>query len=317
MAGVRPGDAVLLAFALSMFVGGVPFVQGIEYMGATAVPIGAEAGTRRLLEFANLVRPKAMVLTPSFAEYLAEKCPEILKKEIKDLRIRILLCGGESGAGEPAVRARLSEAYGGAKIYDIMGGAYGFMAVSCDCHQGQHIITPDYAYQELVDPETNEPVKIEDGAIGALLHTSLEWEGAPSLRSDIGDITQIFTSPCSCGITGLRQKVLGRADDMLIVKGINVYPAAVKNVVMEFFPRTTGEIRVVIDQPGPKVPAPLEITVEYGKEEHDLPKLKAEIEQRLTDVLRFKGDVRLVADGTLERTEKKTKLVEKRYEKRG
>ena len=181
-----------------------------------------------------------MILTPSFAEYLAKQCPEILKKEIKDLRIGSVLCGGESGAGDPAVRARLSEAYGGAKIYDIMGGAYGFMAVSCDYHQGQHIITPDYEYSELVDSETKAPIKIEDGAIGSFVHTSLEWEGAPCLRYDMGDITQIFTSTCPCGITGLRQKVLGRADDMLIVKGINVYPAAVKNLVMEFFPRTTG-----------------------------------------------------------------------------
>ena len=317
VAGVRPGDAVILGFALSMFVGGVPMAIGIQYMGATAVPVGAEAGTRRFLEFTNLVRPKAMVLTPSFAEYLAEKCPEILNKEIRDLGISSLICGGEAGAGDPAVRARLSEAYGGAKVYDIIGGAYGYMAVSCDYHQGQHIVTPDYEYQELVDPDTKQPVKIEDGAIGSMVHTSLDWEGAPSVRYDLGDITQIFTSPCPCGITGWRQKVLGRADDMLIVKGINVYPTAVKNLVTEFFPRTTGEIRVVIDQPGPKVPAPLEIKVEHGKSEQDLPKLKKEIEERLTDVLRFKADVKLVPDGTLERTVTKTKLVEKRYEKKG
>lgn len=317
VAGVRPGDAVVLGFALSMFVGGMPMAYGIQYMGATAVPVGAEAGTRRFLEFASLVRPKAMVLTPSFAEYLAEKCPEILDKEIRDLRIGSLICGGEAGAGDPAVRARLSEAYGGAKVYDIIGGAYGYMAVSCDYHQGQHIITPDYEYQELVDPETKELVKIEDGATGSMVHTSLDWDGAPCVRYDIGDITQIFTEPCPCGITGWRQKVLGRADDMLIVKGINIYPAAVKNVVMEFFPRTTGEMRVVIYQPGPKVPAPLELIVEQGASETDLPKLKQEIESRLTDVLRFKADVKLVPDGTLERTEKKTKLVEKRYERQG
>lgn len=313
LAGVRPGDAVVLGFALSMFVGGFPLAYGIQYMGAAAVPVGAEAGTRRFLEFVNLVRPKAIQLTPSFAEYLVEKSPEILKKPISDLKIGVLICGGEAGAGDPAVRARLSEAYGGAKIYDCIGGAYGYMAVSCDYHDGQHIVTPDYEYQELVDPETKELVKIEDGAVGSMVHTSLEWEGAPCLRYDLGDITQIYTEPCKCGITGWRQKVLGRADDMLIVKGINVYPTAVKNVVMEFFPRTTGEMRVVIYEPGPKVPAPLELTVEYGKSETDLPKLKKDIESRLTDILRFKADVKLVADGTLERTEKKTKLVEKRY----
>jgi phenylacetate-CoA ligase len=314
VAGVRPGDTVLLAFALSMFVGGIPLAIAIQYLGAKVVPVGAEGGTRRLLEFANLTRPTHMILTPSFAEYLAEKSPEILGKEIDALGVRTLLCGGEAGAGDPAVRAKLSQAYGGASVYDMMGGAYGFMAVSCDYHNGMHIVTPDHEYQELVNAETKEPIKIEDGAVGTLLHTSLDWEGTPCLRYDLGDVTQIYTSPCPCGITGLRQKVLGRADDMLIVKGINVYPAAIKNVVTEFFPRTSGELRVVLDEPGPKVPAPLLIRVEYGKAEKDLPGLGKEIEQKLSDLLRFKAAIELIPDGTLDRSSTKTKLIEKRYE---
>ena len=102
---------------------------------------------------------------------------------------------------------------------------------------------------------------------------------------------------------------------MLMVKGINVYPAAVKNVIAEFFPRTTGEMRIIIDEPGPKVPAPLHVKVEHGKEEKDLPKLKSEIEERIHDSLRFKAEVELVREGTFDRTSTKTKLVENRPDK--
>lgn len=314
-AGVRPGDTVLLAFALSMFVGGVPLAIAVQHLGAKVLPVGAEAGTRRLLEFADLTKPTHIIFTPSFAEYLIEKCPEILGKNVAELGIRTLICGGEAGAGDPAIRAKLENAYG-AKVYDWMGGAYGFMSICCENHQGMHIVSPDHMYLELIDPDAKTALAMTDGAVGNIAYTSLDWEAGPILRYDMGDVTQVFTDPCSCGMTGVRLKVIGRSDDMLIVKGINVYPTAVKNIVTEFFPRTTGEMRVVIDQPGPKVPAPLLIKVEHGTTEQDLPILKSQLEHRLSDVLRFKADVKLVPEGTFERTATKTKLVEKCFEKR-
>jgi phenylacetate-CoA ligase len=315
-AGVRPGDTVLVGFALSMFVGGVPLVEAIQHLGAKALPIGAEGGTKRLLEFASLTRATHMVLTPSFAEHLNGKCQETLGKEIKELGFRTLICGGEAGAGDSAVRAKLERAYG-AKIYDWMGGAYGFMCICCEDYQGMHHVSPDHTILELVDPETKETLKMEDGGVGNIAYTSLDWEAGPILRYDMGDVTQVFTSPCSCGLTGIRLKVIGRSDDMLIVKGINVYPTAVKNLVTEFHPRTSGEIRIVLDQPGPKVPAPLHIKVEHSKEERDLRKLKADIESRIHDVMRFNAEVTLVPEGILERTTTKAKLVEKTFEQKG
>ncbi len=314
-AGVMPGDTVLLAFALSMFVGGLPLAQSIQHSGAKVLPVGAEGGTRRLLEFSNLARPTHIIFTPSFAEYLHEKSPEILGKPIRELGIRTLICGGEAGAGDPAIRAKLETNFG-ANVFDWMGGAYGFMSICCENYQGMHHVSPDHTLLELIDPDTKETLKMEDGAVGNILYTSLDWEAGPILRYDMGDITQVFTSPCSCGLTGVRLKVIGRSDDMLIVKGINVYPAAVKNLVTEFCPRTTGEMRVVITQPGPKVPAPLHIKLEYGKAEKDLPKLKSDIETRIHDVMRFKADVELVPEGTFERTATKTKLIEKQHDQK-
>ena len=129
----------------------------------------------------------------------------------------------------------------------------------------------------------------------------------------MGDVIQIFKEPCECGIKGLRFKMLGRSDDMLIVKGINVHPTAVKNLVTKYYPRTTGEMRVMLHQPGPKVEPPIRLKIEYGGMVEDHKFLKDEIEQNIHDLLRFKAEVELVPEGTLERTSKKAKLVEKCY----
>jgi phenylacetate-CoA ligase len=310
-AGVRPGDTVLHGFALSMFVGGLPLAAAIQHLGAKVLPVGAEGGTDRLLQFAELARPSHMILTPSFAEHLIEKCPSVLGREVGELGLRALICGGEPGAGDPAVRSKLEGAYG-AKIYDVMGGAYGYMSVSCDHHCGMHVVSQDHACLELIDPESSRALPIEDGAVGTIAYTSLDWEAGPILRYDMRDVTQVFTGTCACGLPGFRLKIIGRADDMLIVKGINVYPAAVKNLVAEFFPRTTGEIRIVLHETGPKVTPPLHLEVEHGQDEKELADLKADIEARAHDVLRFSATVQMVAPGSLGRTATKSKLIERR-----
>jgi phenylacetate-CoA ligase len=255
-----------------------------------------------------------MILTPSFAEHLIERCPGVLGKEVGELGLRALICGGEPGAGDPAVRSKLEGAYR-TKIYDVMGGAYGYMSVSCDNHCGMHVVSPDHAYLELIDTDSGRAVPIEDGAIGTIAYTSLDWEAGPILRYDMGDVTQVFTEPCACGLPGFRLKIIGRADDMLIVKGINVYPAAVKNLVAEFFPRTTGEIRIILHEDGPKVTPPLHLEVEHGQDEKQLGELKADIETRAHDMLRFSAKVELVPAGSLDRTATKAKLIERRSAK--
>lgn len=312
---VRPGDSVLLGFALSMFVGGLPLAHAIQQLGARVIPVGAEAGTARFLQFAKLTRPEHMICTPSFAEYLAERAPEHIGCNVQDLGIKTLLCGGESGAGNPEVRRRLENAYG-AKIFDMIGGAWGFFACSCLRHQGMHFVSPDYILLELIDSSTKKPIPFRDGAVGELAHTSLEWEGGPALRYDLGDIVQVFTAPCECGMPGLRIKVLGRADDMIIVKGINVYPAAVKNLVAGFAPRTTGSICIILDEPGPKVNPPVRVRVEYGAAlgESGLESLRHDLERRISDVLRFRPLIELVPPESLGRTFHKSKLVIKAYE---
>jgi len=319
--GIRPGDTVLHGFGMSMWVAGIPIIRALTAMGTKPIPVGAEVGTERLLLMAKLTRPSALVCTPSLAEHLISKSETVLGKGgLGELGIKRIICAGEPGAGLPEVKDRIERAFG-AKLYDSAGVPWGLWNVSCDAeeYQGMHIVSEDFCiWYDIVDPGTKEPLEIMDGAIGEGLITALEQEGIPPLKYKLGDLIQVFTKPCVCGTPGKRLKVLGRADDMLIVKGINVYPAAVKNVLASFIPRVTGHMRITLEKPGPRVDPPLKIKVEYGEglEPHILQTLKVEIEQKMSEILRFRPDIEFLPPESLERDpRKKGKLIEKLYEK--
>jgi phenylacetate-CoA ligase len=310
---------VLHGFGLSMFLAGVPVVRALERMGARPVPIGAEAGSERLLRMADLTRPRVLACTPSYAQYLAEQAPKILGRPASELGIEVIFCAGEPGAGLPEVRSFIQRSFG-AKLYDMLGGAHGVMCCSCDAepYQGMHVLGEDCAITtQLVDQETKVPIALTEGATGERVKTSLRWEAQPQLRASVGDVYMVHTDPCACGTPGVRIRVLGRTDDLLIVKGVKIYPAAVKNVVHELMPLTSGHFRIVLDSPPPRVEPPLRITVERGEgvDEAGGEKLAFELEKRLHVRMTVRPEITVVPVGTLERTALKEKLIEKAYER--
>lgn len=313
--GIRPQSRVLHGFGLSMYIVGIPYLMALQKLGAMAIPVGAEGGTERLLRYAKYYRADTLNCTPSLAEHLIEKAPEVLGHGVDTLGIKRLFCAGEPGAGIPEVRARIESAYG-ARLYDHGAG----LGVSCDEHeyQGMHFVGEDLWYFELVSQETYEPVPFEDGAVGIPVHTLLDGEGFLTLRESIGDVSQIFTGPCRCGRTGFRYKVLGRTDDMLKVKGVMLYPAAVDGLISDFIPRVTGEFRIVLDEPPPRVVPPLRLKVEHGQhvKQEDLETLAREIEERMSSKLRVTPRIEWVAPNTLQRFSHKTKFIEKAYERK-
>jgi len=317
-AGVKPGDTVLHGFGLSMFLAGVPVVRALERMGARPVPVGAEAGSEKLLRIAELVRPRALACTPSYATYLVEQAPKLLGKPANELGIELILCAGEPGAGLPEVRAALTDAFG-AKVYDMLGGAHGVMCCSCDAepYAGMHVLGEDCAViTHLVDQETKQPVPLVDGAIGERVKTSLRWQAQPQLRASVGDIYQVETAACSCGAPGPRVRVLGRTDDLLIVKGVKVYPAAVKNLIAELIPLASGTFRIVLGEPGPRVVPPLRLTVERGEgvDESGGVQLAKQIELLMHQRLSVRPEIEIVPCNTFERVAHKERLIERRYE---
>jgi phenylacetate-CoA ligase len=302
-AGLRPGHIVLQALSLSMFTGGLPLSDGIQAMGLCCVPVGIEGGTKRIIDFLLLTKPHAIIATPSFGEYLIEKAPSLTGKEAKDLSLRWFFCAAEPGGGIPAIREKLREGFQ-ARVFDHTGGGHAFHGICCgdEEYRGMHFISPDHCILELIDPETKKPIELVDGAIGEMVFTFIGWEGGPFLRYILGDMIQVFTKPCACGFPGIRFKILGRGDDMLIVKGVNIYPSAIKDAVARFHPRTTGVLKILLDQPPPLVKPPLKLKVEYGPsvQETERETLKDEIRRYMQENLRATPEIELVPPDSIQ-----------------
>jgi phenylacetate-CoA ligase len=317
--GCRPGDVFIQGTATSgLYLAGIPVVHYcLESSFLTSVPIGAEAGSKKLLETAIAAKASILFATPSYMQYLIETAPKTIGKNVSELGIRTLIGLGEPGAGLPKVRKTLTEAYR-AKLFDAMGPGTNYASISCDSeeYQGMHVVSADYMiHEDLVDPITKEPLEIKDGVIGEQLRTALDKEAGPFIRYSMGDVVQLFTKPCRCGFPGDRIKVIGRADDMLIIKGVNVFPGAIKNVINSFSPRLTGEFRIVLTEPPPRVVPPLRMRVEsvFEPKSQNATDLRIEVEEALHTTLRFRPTIEMLPPNSLERTSKKTDWFERLY----
>ena len=205
-------------------------------------------------------------MTPSYAAYLVEWAAD-RDFDLKGSSVRRLLVAGEPGGGEPALRARLRRGVG-RKVTEAMG--IGDIGVSlwgeCEEQCGMHLGARGFVHAELVDPESGAPVAMEDGAKGELVLTHLRHQAAPMLRFRTRDHVEMWTSPCRCGRTAPRVRCIGRTDDMLIVRGVNVFPSAIREVVNEFVPAVSGVILVRPSAPGVRQEPPLPISVELAKD---------------------------------------------------
>ena len=312
--GVRPGDRVVHGFGLSMYLAGIPLVRALERMGAMPVPVGAEAGSEKLLVAIQLIRPRILACTPSYAEHLLERAPEALGVEAAALGIEMIVCAGEPGAGLPRVRQRLEEGWG-ARVFDLLGGAHGIMMASAatDEYHGMYVLGDDYSVStQLVDPATKEAIDVIDGAAGERVKTSLQWDANPPLRYSVGDVYEILSARAPTGPEGTRIVVLGRVDDLLIVKGVKVYPAAIRNLVNGFAPQTTGALRIVLDGPPPRVSPPLHLKIECapGLDAADKEDLAKRIGSAMHQRLTVRPEIELVAAGSIPRTSHKQQLLE-------
>lgn len=319
-AGVRSNDRLLYGLNLGIYAGGIiaDFMRDCG-VGLQLIEPGVERGAKFMLQIARATKPTIMFCTPSFAQYLIAQTPEIVGKNIGEMGFQKLVTTGEPGVSLPKVKKLVEDAWG-VRWYDVLGPTTRGNSISCDMdeYQGMHHVDPDITLwpQDLVDPITKEPIAVEDGAIGEGVMTDLERESCPFIRYAYGDILQVSTKTCKCGVPGIRFSIVGRADDMLIVKGVNVYPAAIKDVVASFYPKVTGEMRIVLSEKPPRVTPPLKIKVVYsaGVEKHQLEDLGKEIKAKLHLTLKVTPDIQFVPEGTLETVTGKSPLFEKQYE---
>jgi phenylacetate-CoA ligase len=301
--GVAAGERIVSTYNAGPFVAGAALAS-FDRLGLSHIPVGT-GNTDRLVKAIELLEPENAVLTPSYAAYLCERF------DLRDSSVGRVLVAGEPGGGEPAFRARL-EAGWGAKVTEAMG--IGDIGVSlwgeCERQDGMHLGAHDFVHPELIDPETGAALPIEDGATGELVLTHLRHRAAPLLRFRTRDHVLVRTTPCPCGRPGLRIRCIGRTDDMLIVRGVNVFPSAVREVVSDFTPAVSGHILVRPQADGVKQDPPLPVTVELAPGASADAALAEAIRERLRTVLVVQTAVDLVPWGSLRRSEYKSKLVE-------
>ena len=251
------------------------------------------------------------MLTPSYAAYLVESALE-KGMDLRESSVESVLVAGEPGGGEAAFRAKLEEAWG-ARVTEAMGiGDIGpSLWGECEEQDGMHLGARGFVHPELIDPGTGEALELEDGAAGELVLTHLRHQAAPLLRFRTRDHVEVRTSPCPCGRTGPRVRCVGRTDDMLIVRGVNVFPSAVREVVSGFAPDVSGNVLVRPSAPGVKQEPPLPVSVELAQDASDDPLLAQAIRERIRAVLVVQTQVELVPWGSLQRSEYKSKLLER------
>jgi phenylacetate-CoA ligase len=295
--GIGPGDRLLTTYPAGPFVAGAA-LDALNTIGVEHHPVGPGNSERVLLAIEQL-EPTAIVATPSYAEYLMELA------DLRESSIRRVLL-----AGEPMVRAPLEEGWG-ARVTEAMGiGDVGpSLWGECEEQNGMHLGADGFVHPELIDPETGEPRGWADGGTGELVLTHLRQRAAPVLRFRTRDHVEVWASPCACGRTTPRVRCLGRTDDMLIVRGVNVFPSAVREVVSGFAPQVSGRILVQPRAAGVRQEPPLPVAVELTAEATADAALAAAIRARLRDVLVVQTDVQLVPWGSLQRSDYKSRLV--------
>ena len=306
--GVAAGHRIVSTYNAGPFVAGAA-LSAFERIGLCHIPVGT-GNSERLLAAVQLLRPEAVVLTPSYAAHLVEWAAE-RNVDLRRSSVERVLVAGEPGGGEPAFRARLEEGWG-ANVTEAMGvGDIGpSLFGECEEQDGMHLGARGFVHAELIEPETGVALELEDGATGELVLTHLQQRAAPLLRFRTRDHVEVRTSPCPCGRTGPRVRCVGRTDDMLIVRGVNVFPSAVREVVSEFAPEVSGHILVRPRAPGVKQEPPLPVSVELARGATVDDGLAEAIRDRIRDVLVVQTRVELVAWGSLQRSDYKSKLIE-------
>jgi phenylacetate-CoA ligase len=308
-AGVTDRDIAQISFGYGMFTGGFGLHYGLERVGATVVPVSSGNTDRQLLYMTDFATT-ALISTPSYAAYLAEQAKDRGMALGVDVHLKWGLFGAEPWT--EGMRTRIQDALGLSATDNYGMSELGGPGFSGECEavkDGMHISEDLYLW-EVLDPATGEPVA--DGEIGELIVTPLWKEALPILRYRTRDLTAVTTAPCACGRTTARmQRVKGRTDDMLIIRGVNVFPTQIEHVLMQT-EGTSPHYLLVITREGSL--DTLEVWVEVSERLFnesmsamtDLQKLLA---KRLHSALGLSAKVKLVEPQTLERSQGKAKRV--------
>ncbi len=305
--GVSRGDTFSVAYGYGLFTGGLGVHYGVENLGATVVP-ASTGNTEKHLRLIRDLGITGIACTPSYALHLAETMAKMgIKKE--DIHLRVGAFGAEPWSEDMRreIESRLGlQGYNLYGLSEIMGPCVSY---ECECKNGSHICE-DHFFPEIIDPNTLEPLPL--GSTGELVFTTLTKEGMPLLRYRTRDLCSLMQGECECGRTAVRMgRILGRSDDMLIIRGINVFPSQVESVILsteEFEPH----YQLVIDRIDnlDRLTVRVELRNEFMTDLlPEMAALEHKLAEKLKSVLSIRAKVQLLPQGTLERSQGKSKRV--------
>jgi phenylacetate-CoA ligase len=310
--GCRPGDIVFECMNYNLYSGGLSDHMTFEALGAATIPFGVGNSERLIRMIAGLKDPVGIWATPSYAIRLADVAREI-GIEPRSVGLRRGYFSGEAGLQVPGYRERIEDTWGIVARDQYGTGELGLHSGECDYMNGVHYGATGIVVAELIDPDSGDPLPFIDGQQGEVVYTSIRREASPLMRMRSHDLMQVFTEPCPCGRTSFRFRILGRSDDMFIVKGVNVFPLAIQASLLGIAPRVTGEFRVDIDRPPPidyPVPLAVEVARDVPAARHE--ELAREVVSLLQRENNFTASVTLVEAGSIA-TEGKTRRVIRSY----
>ncbi len=306
-AGVTADDVIQIAFGYGLFTGGFGLHYGAERLGASVIPISS-GNTKRQIQIMQDFKTTALVCTPSYALIIADTLME-MGINPNGLSLKVGLFGAEPWS--EAMRQEINEKLGitatdNYGLSEVMGPGVAGECLECS---GLHI-NEDHFLLEVIDPETMEPAA--PGEIGELVITTLTKEAFPMIRYRTRDLTRLIYEPCPCGRTFMRmQRIMGRSDDMLIIKGVNVFPVQIEKVLFEI-EETEPHYQIIVDRENhsDKVTVLVEVVESIFFDEMRKQRVMIEhIKSRLASELGIAVDVKLVEEKTLERSEGKSKRV--------
>ena len=307
--GFAKGQRIVVGFNAGPFVAGAVY-NGFDKLGCTVIPIGT-GNTERLVDAIQTLKATGISCTPSYGLYLIDWCR---KHDIKTrtLGLKNMITAGEPGGGDPMIRGRIETAFC-CKVREAMG--IGDITLTAwaedDDANGMHFMARGFVHVELIDPDSGVPLAWEDDAKGELVYTALIREAMPLLRFRSRDHVIVNMKPNPFGRTGPRIRCVGRTDDMLIVRGVNVFPSALRSVLKEFTPEVSGIMQVRPKEKGVMQTPPLPVMVELG-DNNSAP--SSHLQHRIADEIRARllvtTDIQLVPYGTLPRETYKSRLID-------
>lgn len=306
-AGVEKNDIIQIAFGYGLFTGGLGIHYGCEKVGAVAIPVSG-GNTKRQLQLMEDFGATILACTPSYALYLAEAIHES-GIDRKNLKLKAGVFGAEPWTEN--MRKQIEQRLG-IKAIDIYGLSEVIgpgVASECECQNGLHIFE-DHFYPEIIDPDTLEV--LPPGKTGELVFSTITKEGIPLLRYRTRDLTSLEYGKCSCGRSLVRMhKCTGRSDDMLIIRGVNIFPSQIESVLMEMS-ETKPHYLIIVDRINNLDILELQVEVEeqfFSDEIRQLEALTKKIQYNVESTLGINVKVKLVEPKTIERSEGKARRV--------